>query len=229
MHDFVDAPHGYRSMLFADFYDWLTHLLSQAEKTPFEWYLKPHPGTWDPKREQIDAINHQAINELRARFPKAKYLAPSVSNRQIIAEGISAMFTMYGTAGHEFAYLGVPVVNAGDNPHIAYPFNFHPASVEEYNHYIETADRLRVEVDPADIEEYCYMNYFYLTERWSTPANPMDPKLYESPEAEASTKGSEAYDLFMAGESPEREAELTRYFDSFFAPLFNEAPVPSIS
>src|SRR5436190_10903172 len=39
LHDFVDSPHGYRSMLFPDFIEWMDFLLSRAAKTPFRWYI----------------------------------------------------------------------------------------------------------------------------------------------------------------------------------------------
>ena len=89
-------------------------------------------------------------------------MPPTVSNLQIAKEGVSAMFTMYGTAGHEFAQLGVPVVNAADNPHIAYPLNYHPATIEEYADLIRRADRLTSSTNPDDVAVYVYMNYYYI-------------------------------------------------------------------
>lgn len=216
LHDFIDAPHGFRWMLFPDFYEWIYFLLERASETPFEWYIKPHPGSWDPARQGINGSNVAVVEELLARFPKVRLLQPTASNRQIIKEGIAAMFTMYGTAGHEFARLGIPVVNAGDNPHIAYDFNYHPGNVEEYADLIARADRLKCEADHRDIDEYCFMNYFYYYGYLSTGANPMPPSFFDLPEYEAKCAAPNGYDLLLFSEDARREAGIVKYYDDFF-------------
>ena len=157
LHDFCDAAHGYRYLLFPDFYEWITFLLTEAEKTPFDWYVKPHPNNADRSRGAMNAANHEVVLDLQKKFPRATFLAPSVSNRQLVAEGLASMFTIHGTAGHEFPYLGVPVVNAGDNPHVGYSFNTHPKSLDEYRELIARADRVPARIKHSDIEELAYM------------------------------------------------------------------------
>jgi len=219
LHDFVDAPHGYRDMLFPDFYEWIHFLLERAENTPFEWYLKPHPWCWDATQQQINNANAQVVEDLKARYKKIKFLDPKVSNRQMISEGLNAMFTVYGTAGHEFAYLGVPVVNAGDNPHIAYDFNFHPKTVDEYAGFIERADRLKIEVNKTDIEEFYYMNNFHFADHLSKGANPMAESIFRDPDFEAKIVPSSGYDFMMEHQNPANEAKLEAYLDESFAKL----------
>ena len=41
--------------------------------------------------------------------------------------------TVYGSVGIEYAYLGIPVINASkNNPHINYNFNINPKNLYEY-------------------------------------------------------------------------------------------------
>ena len=217
MHDFFDSPHAYRTMLFPDFYDWIHFLLSEAEKTDFEWYIKPHPCVWDEKTGMINAQNSGIIDELKSRYPSAKWIKPQTSNRQLVDDGISAIFTVYGTAGHEFAYFGIPVVNAGDNPHIAYSFNFHPSTIEEYSCLIATADKLKIDVRKEEIDEYCYMNYFYFPDKYSTRANPVGDKFYSLPNANELFSKRSSYSLFMKEESADRDQCLNDYYKEVFS------------
>ena len=124
------------------------------------------------------------------------------------------MFTMYGTAGHEFARLGIPVVNAGDNRHIAYDFNYHPRSVEEYSDLIARADRLTITPKPEDFAEYVYMNYHYFAERYSTGANPLPPSFYADVDYEALTTVPMGYDRLIHEHDARREAEMEQHFTS---------------
>lgn len=218
LHDFIDSPHGYRSILFPDFYEWIHFLLGHAQETPFAWYVKPHPASSDPGRSKMTAANCKAFEALELRYPKIHFLPPGTSNRQILEEGVSAMFTVHGTAGHEFAYAGIPVVNAGDNPHVAYPFNLHATSLEHYQQCIREADRLVVGIERPAIEEYFYMNYFYLPERHGSPANPIDEKIAGAPDFGSRLSDTSLFDGMIAGVTPAREQGvqeyLTRYFDA---------------
>src|SRR6185437_13332553 len=150
LHCFFDAPHGYRWLLFPDILCWVEHLLEKASETEFDWYVKPHPQG----RVENDAI----IESLKRRFPKIKFLGLKVSNKQIAEEGINAVFTMYGTIGHELAYLGIPVVNAGDNPHIAYDFNYHPRTIDEFDQLIAKADALSRPANKDEVLEFFYLH-----------------------------------------------------------------------
>jgi hypothetical protein len=217
MHDFVDSPHGYRGMLFPDFYEWMIFLLDRAEKTPFRWYVKPHPCMADPSRTVLNAANERVVAELTARYPKITFLPPTASNQQILNDGVSAMFTVHGTSGHEYAYRGIPVVNCGDNPHIGYEFNLHARSLDEYEDYILRADRLDVKIEQQAIEEFIYMHYFYLSERFGSPVNPIDESLFERPEWVTSLTRPGIYDDFVAAVTPERERGLAQYFDWLLA------------
>jgi hypothetical protein len=211
INDFCDGVHGYRRMLFHDCWEWMCHLLARASETPFDWYVKPHPNVRLRGREHMNEVNRVAVEELRTRFPKITFLEASASNRQLVDEGICAMFTMHGTAGHEFAAMGVSVVNAGDNPHIAYPFNIHAQTVEEYNDLIAHADSLKVKIDPADVEEFFYMNYFFFAEQHGAPVHPVDLNLAPLSDLDAKGSSPELFDAFMKSATPEREVAVRRY------------------
>jgi hypothetical protein len=201
MHDFCDAAHVYQSMLFPDFEEWITFLLERAEQTPFRWYVKPHPNT--AFRDRKDEINREVVAGLQRRFPKITFLDPKTSNAQLIAEGISAMFTVFGTAAHEFAYLGIPAVTAGDNPHTDYGFNFHPKTLAEYEALIRGADRLQIEMPKRDIEEFYYMNYLYF---WD-----------DSPASTRQAAAGPGYGPMLDRLTPETEREVAAYVDRFLA------------
>lgn len=157
LHDFLDAPNVYLWSLFPDFVEWTDFLFHEAAKTDFEWYAKPHPHL-DPR---ITAANNALLEKIKERHPKIHFISPGVSNMQLIQEGVRAMFTVHGTSSHEFAYLGIPCVNAGDNPHIEYGFNYHARAIEEYRDLIQRADALKPEIRKGDIEICCYLRFFY--------------------------------------------------------------------
>lgn len=175
LHDFCDACHVYRNLLFDDFYEWIHFLLREASETPFEWYVKPHPNMNDYRRRGIENANQKMIEELKRTYPKVNFLQPSISNRQLIEEGISGVFTMHGTAGHEFPFLGVPTVCGADNPHVSYPFVQTPKTVEEYAGLIRNAGSLPGVMGADRIPEFCYMNYFFAGEHLGARTTIFDP------------------------------------------------------
>ncbi len=215
LHDFCDGVHGYRDMLFDDCYEWLNHLLSRASETPFDWYVKPHPNISLPSREAMNETNRRALADFRARFPQMTFLDAKVSNKQLVSEGVSAMFTIHGTAAHEFAYMGVPVVNAGDNPHIAYDFNLHARTIEEYDTLIRRADALEVKIEKADVEEFFYMNYFFFHETQGCAQHLIDIDRVSLSDLDAKGTSADLFEIFMQGITPEREAAVRDYVQAF--------------
>ena len=157
---------------------------------------------------------NKAVNaEIREKYPKAHFLSPDVSNRQIISEGVDALFTVHGTAGHEFAYCGVPVVNAGDNTHIGYSFNFHAQTVAEYEQFIRNAGSLKIDIRKDDIAEFVYMNYFYTQEHRSSPVNPIPAAYFETAEYNDLKPRPEGLEIFMQPRSDEEMSKLEEYLD----------------
>jgi hypothetical protein len=207
----------YRRMLFPDFYEWVDFVLQKAANTDFDWYVKPHPNMLIYEKlgqGGQKAGNQKIISALQEKYPKAHFLHPSVSNRQIMAEGIDALFTVHGTAGHEFGFIGVPVVNGGDNQHIAYSFNLHPRNLEEFEHYIANAGNLKLAISKDEIAEYVYMNYFYFPDHGLKGGNPIPSAYFATEEYREQRSRPETFDdmrqPLMAGE----EEKIAEYYES---------------
>jgi hypothetical protein len=153
-HCFFDSPHLYGTNLFPDFWEWLDFLGDLSESVDYEWYLKVHPDFKPGTLEIIDI--------LLQRHSKFLLVPPDSSHHQLIREGVTAALTVYGTIGFEYAALGIPVVNASTvNPHIAYSFNHHPATVEEYEKMIRSIPDLSRPEKIQSVEEYYFMKHLY--------------------------------------------------------------------
>lgn len=125
-HDFTDAPHVHGNMLFADFYEWLDFLgkISNEIHKDYLWLVKLHPSDYDN--------NIQIVNYFINKYPKLVLLDKNKSHNELLKLGVSCVLTVYGSIGHEYPLFQVPVINAGNNPHIGYPFCYHPKSIKEY-------------------------------------------------------------------------------------------------
>lgn len=156
-HCFFDSPHSYGNNTFPDFYDWLSFLGEMSEATDYDWYIKTHPDFLPGTKEVID--------ELVAKYPKFTLLPADASHHQIIGEGIDLALTVFGTIAFEYAALGIPVINASpSNPHIAYDFNFHARTIEEYRSLLLNLDRLDLKINKQKIYEYYFMRHIFSTE-----------------------------------------------------------------
>ena len=62
---------------------------------------------------------------------------------------------------HEFAYQGVKVLTAGDNPCAAYDFCYHPKTKDEFEKQLLNIGNLPIEISKEKIEEFFYMHYLY--------------------------------------------------------------------
>lgn len=151
-HCFFDSPNGIGINLFPDFYEWLTFLGNISEKTDYDWYIKTHPD-YLPGNTTI-------INEFINKYPKFTLIPAETSHHQIIDEGIDFALTVYGTIGFEYAALGVPVINASlCNPHIAYNFNIHPKTIDEYYNILMNLADQKLDINIDEVYEYYYMHH----------------------------------------------------------------------
>jgi hypothetical protein len=73
---------------------------------------------------------------------------------------------VYGTIGLEYAYFGIPVINAGlNNPHCNYSFNYNARNIADYEDAIDNFNKLELNYNKNQFYEYFYMRYlhnFYL-------------------------------------------------------------------
>lgn len=134
LHNFYDSPHVYRSMVFADFLDWIKFTINALEKESVTYYLKPHPD------QSVDSSD--VVTELCKKYPTIKLLSPKITNKQLVISGIKLGITVYGTIAHELVFMGVPVITCGDNPHSSYNFCFEAKSKKQYSYFIKNIDDL---------------------------------------------------------------------------------------
>jgi len=160
-HCFLDAPHSYgpKGYLFEDFYIWLKFLYDFSKETTYDWYIKSHPNQL-PYSKII-------MREFLKNKKNFIYVSPSISNLQLIKEGVDCVLTVYGTVGWEFAYFKIPVINAStSNPHINYNFNLHARNIEEYKNMILNFSKYKLNYDKKKIVEYYFMKNIYTKSDW---------------------------------------------------------------
>ncbi|MEO9298597.1 hypothetical protein [Devosia alba] len=161
-HCFFDSPHSYGNNLFPDFWEWLEYLGKLSGEVDFDWYIKTHPDYLPGTKEIID--------DFIRRHPNFTLLPAHSSHNQIIAEGVSAVLTVYGTIGFEYAAKGIKVINASScNPHIAYDFNIHPRNLDEYADSISNISSSNFKINERKVFEYYYMKNIFNTENYLLP------------------------------------------------------------
>jgi hypothetical protein len=160
-HDFLDNPHAYSKNIFPDFYEWMKYLCEFSKNNKYDWYVKCHP---DFRPESLSILKSLLNN-----YPNIKFINPSTSHHQIIKEGINIVFTMYGTIGWEYPYLGVPCINATyNNPRFRYKFNINPRNLVEYKKIVNNLAKFIKKISKEqknEILEFYYMNYIYFQNR----------------------------------------------------------------
>ena len=154
-HDFYDNPHGYGEMRFHDFLIWLEFLDRVASETSYDWYLKCHKDSSLQQRTEIQKFANE--------HPRFKVVEPTVSFHQLAEEGLDFVFSCYGSVGHELPLLGINVLNSSYNPHIAYDFNYHAESVENYKELISNLSELSLrDIPTSEIYEFFYIHHYLM-------------------------------------------------------------------
>jgi hypothetical protein len=161
-HCFYDSPFLFGKTFFTDFYDWLNFLGHASEKTNYDWYIKTH--------NYFRTSTRVIIKNFISKFKKFRLLPENISHNEIIDNKIDVVLTVYGTIGWEYAYLGVPVVNASrNNPHIKYDFNINPKNSLDYKKIIFNLNKNylnSLKIKKEEILEYYYMNYIHFKKKW---------------------------------------------------------------
>ena len=154
-HSFEDDSYMYGPHIFDDnYYAWMCHIGELSQKTPqYDWYLKPHP--LGSERDRI------IIHEFLERFSNITMIPAETSPLQLRDEGIKFALTVQGSIGHEYPLLGIQVINAGCNPHMAYDFNWNPATKEEYDSLLLNLDKLEKKIDPDEVYQYYCLRFLY--------------------------------------------------------------------
>ena len=169
-HDFLDNPHAYSKNIFPDFYEWMKYLCEFSKNNKYDWYVKCHPDF------RIESL--LILKSLLKDYPNMKLINPSTSHHQIIKEGINFVFTMYGTIGWEYPYLGVQCLNATyNNPRYRYNFNINPKHFYEYKNIIKNLNsyigKIK-EIQRKEILKFYYLNYIHFKNRTNWLINDID-------------------------------------------------------
>lgn len=159
LHCFFDSPHPYGLNLFPDFYEWLDFLGKLSEKTNYDWYLKTHPDFLPGNREIVESF--------LKKYQKFNLIPATTSHHSVINSGIDFVLTVYGTVGAEYAYQGVPVINASlNNIHCAFDFNLHPKSIAEYESLLLNLDKVQFEIPKDQVLEYYFTKNYLCQQSW---------------------------------------------------------------
>lgn len=155
LHCFFDSPHIYKQMIFPDFFEWIRQSLKHTAELDIETYVKPHPNAFNG--------NESIVNELLCEFPHVKVIPAEANNAILASEGFTAAVTVHGTLAHEFVYLGIPVICAGDNPHTAFHFTIQPKNDLEYFEMFKNVENIEEisEQQKLEVLEFIYMNSIF--------------------------------------------------------------------
>ena len=155
---FFDSVNFFRHSLFIDCFEWLDFVLKYAQKTDFDWYIKPHP---DGKNG-----NEEILKNFKKKYPFLKILNREVSNYSFKKYNFCSMFTWRGSAIGEFTYMNIPTVAASDNFHSSYEFGKPMVNKKMLRDKILNANKLNVKYKKKDLLEFNYMYNFDASRDW---------------------------------------------------------------
>jgi len=152
LHDFYDSPHVYDELIFPDFWTWTCFTIDTLQQQGRKFFVKPHPN-------QIQ-LSDAVLGQLREKYPALPLLSANVSNARLAAAGMICGVTVYGTVGHELAYLGIPTIACAKHPHHSFDFCRTARTLEQYTEYLRTAEALPISKEQMRHQalEFYYMH-----------------------------------------------------------------------
>lgn len=139
LHDFFDSPHCYRWMIFNDFWEWACNTIETLEDADLPFFVKPHPN------QVVASAVH--IERLKQKHPALRMIPPEITNKQLADAGMRCAITVHGTVASEAAFLGVPSISCGDNPHISFEFTRTARNRSEYKNFLRDFPNYRPAAD----------------------------------------------------------------------------------
>ncbi len=124
LHDFYDSVHLYRWICFHDFWSWACFTIDTLQAAQISFAVKPHPN-------QI-ADSSEVMNRLSKKYQGLNVIPADVTNDQLIRSGMACAVTVYGTVASEMAFMGIPTISCGDNPHVSFEFCHTARTREDY-------------------------------------------------------------------------------------------------
>jgi len=127
LHDFLDSPHIYRSMIFNDFWSWANETIEFCLSRQQRIIIKSHPGEL-PESSQVT----KNLSKLFVNHDDVIFIEPSIPTGFIFKAKPKLIVSVYGSVATEAACNELPVLLAGDHPAIHYNIGSTARTKEEY-------------------------------------------------------------------------------------------------
>jgi hypothetical protein len=161
LHAFNDHPHSHfaRPLAFQDYFDWFERTLNVAQTVDsVNWVFKEHPAAGLYPVKDVDLLAMFAsVSKPNIVFLDADADFNALSIR-VLADVI---VTCLGTAGMEYACVGIPCLLGGESPYSGFGFTIEPDNAEEYDAYLRRLDQLDA-LTPEQIKAAKIVMYFEL-------------------------------------------------------------------
>lgn len=161
LHAFNDHPHSHFSkpMAFQDYFDWFERTLRVAESVDsVNWVFKEHPAA------SLYPVKDVDLNAIFAKVsaPNILFLdADADFNAMSIRFIADVIVTCLGTAGMEYACVGIPCLLGGESPYSGFGFTIEPESALEYEKCLTGLDEIE-RLNPEQIKAAKVVLYFQL-------------------------------------------------------------------
>tara|TARA_A100001011_G_scaffold332343_1_gene359368 strand:- start:867 stop:2411 length:1545 start_codon:yes stop_codon:yes gene_type:complete len=156
-HCFMDAPHVFGSLIFEDFFEWIYYLGKKSKdlkfKKKYKWFIKIHPSLYSRNK-----IHFENFIE---KYPNFTLVGKNETHNNLINKiGIDYVLTVYGSIAHEYPLFGIPVINAGFNPHQGYNFSKTVNSIKDYDKILSNLPKYKLKRDyKKEILEFYAMHH----------------------------------------------------------------------
>src|SRR5262249_31099882 len=165
-HALIDAPHCLPDLLFDDYYQWLDATLAFAARTPtINWLVRQHPY------EIFVGQNKNFDNFVRPYVDKsAVTVVPNDVTTSSLFSCVDVLTTGIGSAGIEFASVGIPCIYAGKPYYAECPFVIRPPNKRAYFEALAgipnlrrlTSDQIKLAKETAYIALKCLPAYSHM-------------------------------------------------------------------
>lgn len=157
-HSLIDGNFCQGSRVFKDNLTWLRETLVHIKNLDdFNWLIKPHPMDWYyqfAKTTTEDEYKKIVGNKKNIR------ICPKDLSSISISKVVKTVVTSHGSAGIEYACLGLPVITAGRTSFSNLKINHRAMSKKKYFYYLDHLDKLskptKVQIDKARVAMFIY-------------------------------------------------------------------------
>lgn len=137
LHDFFDAPHSYKWIIFEDFWAWATETIEFCSRNRIPLVIKPHPNQ--------SPASIEVTKKLKAQYREydfIEWIAPTIGNSAIFAQKPKLILTVFGSVAPEAAYCKLKVLLAGDHPAINFAIGYTAKSKKDYWNQLLNIDNI---------------------------------------------------------------------------------------